>query len=654
MAIVEVAGRCNVTVRLHVAALGYAVVAALVVLEAEARAGLRLSTYFGSYYPQEIVYPLAFWALTAIYALVATWDGGGRLGPVMASAVPMGLLVHLGLLAMTFEDDAAALRLTGYFHQYATTVVAAVGVVVLTLGFLALLALRRGELDGVWLPLVYLPGVQVLFGWPARTALLLAISGLLALLTWRVRTSDRGQRLAGALSRLVRGDLVFAAFLLVLSLLFRVLAAQRLVNMGLETVLLNADDATQYDLNARALLQGQFVSTSYSAGYSAVTAFLYWLGGSHVPSVLILQALISATVPVAVWLIGRRTFGEATGRAGALLAALSQLLIYNAVNLAREMASIVLAAWGVVLLLGLADPAKRDFRLCRVVLLAMLGGVLISVEPVFAVVSVFLALGFGSARWRLARRQSEITFAVITLTGLVLALLVSRDPVVILAAGLVASVGYHYYPYVGTPSRVGLTAAAILVAWTVAALVNMTVTGEFSTVTRTKTYAIHVSKDFNPYAQELLNRGVNVFAHGAGSIVNFFDRPLVNAALIGQKISLDLRRFFFEGNTGLFDPLFLANGSFFAANLTCYAIVFGMLGLAAAGREMVAGERAPEKAIVLGVLGIYATAYIVLFFGMTRFRATVQPLLLLAVAHGLVVTLRSLRLSGGRLGWLTK
>lgn len=120
------------------------------------------------------------------------------------------------------------------------------------------------------------------------------------------------------------------------------------------------------------------------------------------------------------------------------------------------------------------------------------------------------------------------------------------------------------------------------------------------------------------------------------SISNIILHPVVGLHLLLQKLWLDFRLFFFGGHPGSFDLLFVIRNSLFSGNLLFYAYVATAIGIWAilgTGIWRPSSSRWERTILVTTILS-YSLTYIVLFVGMTRFRATIHPLLLLFTALG--------------------
>jgi len=589
-----------VSVWRHVAAIAYVVAAG--VLVARLGPSLEPSTNFGDFYPQRVDYPVFFWALTGAYMGVASRGLGWPLAQTAVHTLALGLLLHVNFLCLAFiGDDATVSRLTvPYFMYYTRAVVALILIVTSAIGFRYAVGALRAVTIPFWLPLAYLPIVNLTIGSPRWAVPVVALGAATALVAPRVTSWVKPRDLWMKGRSILADPKGFAVAVALLALLMRMTAALRLGGMELETILMNSDDATQYDLNARGLLDGSGVMSgednagmsNYSSGYSLFLAMLYGLTGRSVGVVLIIQAVVSSSLPVALYWVGRRCSGELAARVGAVLAALSQLLIFNAVNLTREMLSLLLLV-PTIWIFQIATPGGGRVRR-KLVFGGVLLGLLILVDPTFIVVAGAFSVVY------VLRATSRISARL--------------APVGVLWLAIFATV--------------------IPLKHLVVSPATATFVESLSLVTRGRSYAIHVSRDFNPYAQELYQRGINPFEYPDQSIANVFDDPVENALLASKKIWLDFRRFFFEGNSGGFYPLLLVANSFFSANVVFYAVVFAMIGLATSVSKLRSGDAQWEHGMLLMTMGAYAGTYIVLFFGMTRFRATVHPILILWIGIG--------------------
>ena len=598
----------------HLLAASYVLVAGVVVVrfDAEFRSASpwlssnALVTNFGDFYPTLIAYPLFFWGITVAYAVVALPSTGWKLSRLVANTVGLGLLVHVNFLCLALigHDDLLAKLPAEMFQYYVRGVIVTCLGIVAALGFVYALNVSGMNRDRYWLPLAYVPAVNLWFGPTALLVPVLVTTGL-GVWLWRSTESWAGWRTwRQSFAAHLTDWRVLTTIVFLVGVTVRVLASLRLAGMGEDIVFTNSDDASQYDHNARGILEGSGVLTevgmpgtsSYSPGYSLFLAALYGLTGRNLTAVMTVQAVLSAFVPVGVFLVGRRCAGRLVGFVAAMLAALSQLLIFNSVNLTREMGSILLLL-PLVWMLQRTPPDTVD-AWKRMWVIGGLFGCIAFIDPVFLVVAAVVLVVYGLNN-RVPLRQRVRLIGV-----LLIALYLTLMPLKL---------------FVNTPTN-----------WSEL----------LSPVSRPKVFAVHLSRDWSKPATELYQRGINVFAFPVDSVVNVIREPRVASALIAEKVWLDFRRFFFEGHSGYFSPLLLIANTFFSANLMFYACMFAGIGMLAMIGRIRSRRAVWEQVMVLVTLLAYSSTYIIAFFGLTRFRASMHPLLLLWIGLGLVVVSR--------------
>ncbi len=598
----------------HLLAASYVLVAGVVVVrfDAEFRSASpwlssnALVTNFGDFYPTLIAYPLFFWGITVAYAVAAFPSTGWNISRLVANTAGLGLLVHVNFLclALVGHDDLLAKLPAEMFQYYVRGVIVTCLGIVAALGFVYALNVSGMNRDRYWLPLAYVPAVNLWFGPTALLVPVLVTTGL-GVWLWRSTESWAGWRTwRQSFAAHLTDWRVLTTIVFLVGVTVRVLASLRLAGMGADTVFTNSDDASQYDQNARGILDGSGVLTevgmpgtsSYSPGYSLFLAALYGLTGRNLTAVMTVQAVLSAFVPVGVFLVGRRCAGRLVGFVAAMLAALSQLLIFNSVNLTREMGSILLLL-PLVWMLQRTPPDSVD-AWKRMLVIGGLFGCIAFIDPVFLVVAAVVLVVYGLNN-RVPLRQRVRLIGV-----LLIALYLTLMPLKL---------------FVNTPTN-----------WSEL----------LSPVSRPKVFAIHLSRDWSRPATELFERGINVFAFPVDSVVNVIREPRVASALIAEKVWLDFRRFFFEGHSGYFSPLLLIANTFFSANLMFYACMFAGIGMLAMIGRIRSRRAVWEQVMVLVTLLAYSSTYIIAFFGLTRFRASMHPLLILWIGLGLVVVSR--------------
>ena len=598
----------------HLLAASYVLVAGVVVVrfDAEFRSASpwlssnALVTNFGDFYPTLIAYPLFFWGITVAYAVAAFPSTGWNVSRLVANTVGLGLLVHVNFLCLALigHDDLLAKLPAEMFQYYVRGVIVTCLGIVAALGFVYALNVSGMNRDRYWLPLAYVPAVNLWFGPTALLVPVLVTTGL-GVWLWRSTESWAGWRTwRQSFAAHLTDWRVLTTIVFLVGVTVRVLASLRLAGMGEDIVFTNSDDASQYDHNARGILEGSGVLTevgmpgtsSYSPGYSLFLAALYGLTGRNLTAVMIVQAVLSAFVPVGVFLVGRRCAGRLVGFVAAMLAALSQLLIFNSVNLTREMGSILLLL-PLVWMLQRTPPDTVD-AWKRMLAIGVLFGCIAFIDPVFLVVAAVVLVVYGLNN-KVPLRQRVRLIGV-----LLIALYLTLMPLKL---------------FVNTPTN-----------WSEL----------LSPVSRPKVFAIHLSRDWSSPATELFQRGINVFAFPVVSVVNVIREPRVASALIAEKVWLDFRRFFFEGHSGYFSPLLLIANTFFSANLMFYACMFAGIGILAMIGRIRSRRAVWDQVMVLVTLLAYSSTYILAFFGLTRFRASMHPLLLLWIGLGLVVVSR--------------
>lgn len=578
--------------RNHLMAAAYLALVSIVVVIIEAQWGVRLSTVWGIQYATPVVYPLPFWLLTFAYAYFSSRRTGLTFRAWGSRAILLGAWVHLNLLAITMshETELLAQLTSGSFLYYVAALVGSVAIGSCVLSAVYCAALWRGWRDDFWLPLAYLPLAHILLQRSRGSFLVFVEVGLVVS---AVLAADRNlhRRSIEAAKRWwprLANEATIILVLYLVAFFFRFIAARRLSGMGVYTIMTNTDDPDQYHRAALAILNHEWIPRYTSVGYDVFLAGLYWLTGVKLGWVLVLQSALTSTVPIAVYLIGRRLFSRAAGIAAALLAAFSQLLIFNSVNLTREVAGSLFVPWAMVfVLLALAArQAKKGEWLA--IPAGALFGFLLAYDPTFLIVSVALAAGFMlCTRFTLLQR-------------------VRRIAVFLVVAGVCA---------------LGIVRFA---------------TGDVTILARQDQHlAKHVALDFNPYASLLYQRGINLVVNPRKFIPGILANPIENSTLFAQKLWLDSRRFVFEGNAGRFDPIVLIYGSFLAANVDFYGYLFGFIGAWIGLAGMFRRPARLDRAALYLVMLTYAAVYVVLFFGMTRFRAPIQPLLLVLVGAGI-------------------
>ena len=157
----------------HLLAASYVLIAGIVVVrfDAEFRSAWpwlssnALVTNFGDFYPTLIAYPLFFWGVTVAYAVVAFPSTGWNVSRLVANTVGLGLLVHVNFLclALVGQDELLAKLPAEMFQYYVRGVIVICLGIVAVLGFVYALNVSGTNRDRYWLPLAYVPAVNLWF-----------------------------------------------------------------------------------------------------------------------------------------------------------------------------------------------------------------------------------------------------------------------------------------------------------------------------------------------------------------------------------------------------------------------------------------------------------------------------------------------------------
>lgn len=527
-----------------------------------------------------IVVPLPLYAATAAFGSIVALMHGGMTSRLVARVAVVGLVAHLNLVLI--QMSTVELTALATFHAI---YVRAVTALLTCACFVIPYAIARLWTDRpvvLLIPLYAMPLAQLILR-PDRVVVaalgILALIGILVSTRVSIKVSRRSAIGVG-------GGLlaIFAA-----ALTARATYGLSLGRLGVDTLLANAPDAGYYYANASKLVDGMTISGQFSPGYSGFLAALFWITRKDQIEVMLAHALMGALVPIAVFALARRVADATVAWVAAILASVSGLLIYNSANLTRESLGIVLFTTLALLVLWVPRPRLRVLSWAA---LGALWGVAVVVDPVFYVVMVVALLALGV--------RDRFNGASI--------------------AGI---------------------ATAALVGLAIATLLDLRITGSATPLARDMATASHVAVDFNPYSMELAKIGIQPVRDPGAALSATITHPDLAIPLFAAKIGSDIRTFFFGGSPGLFDLVLLVKNSPFSAALLFYGYAAGIVG--ASLLILRARRDWPMRwpiATLMALVASYATTYIVVFFGMTRFRAALHPVLLILTAVGVVETAR--------------
>ncbi|MCL4218479.1 MAG: glycosyltransferase family 39 protein [Candidatus Hydrogenedentes bacterium] len=205
-------------------------------------------------------------------------------------------------------------------------------------------------------------------------------------------------------------ETVFLVLIFLLALAPRLIFVIAARNAGLSY------DESEYDMIARSLVAGKGFSAYYPfpmafrpptypwfttafrpPGYPFLLAGIYGVAGHNLLVVRVLQAIVTAFVPVLTYLIGRRVFSKGAAQLGAFFVAIYVPFVFYTLALLTENIYIPLMLLGMWLLLKSQDHQQRGY----IVMAAIAFGAAILMRPVLTFFTPLLFFWFWHARGKL-------------------------------------------------------------------------------------------------------------------------------------------------------------------------------------------------------------------------------------------------------------
>lgn len=544
--------------------------------------GWELDIIFGGFYPRRYVFPFFFYGITLLYAWVTGKKEERSLSASLASGLLLGMALQSEFLLMHFfSSDLLELGKNRLFYTYAFTAATFLLWVFAHFSWLKTFQLFQSgsltEMHGFF-PLILLSLAMPLFT-PFPIGICVFIGGVLSAWAWR-RHQEDGRKLISQIP--LASPTFWICVFMGVSFVMRAVSSVRMNQLGLETFLLNGDDAPSYHYSALKILKGEKLFGGLSYGYPFFLAVCYGITGKSVLGTLLIQSLLSALAVYPLYQIAQKICGETSARVACLLYSLSPMMIFYSTNYNRECMGVVLGIWVMWYTCKLFEQSKLSF---------------------------FSALFY----------------------GIVISFLSSMENIFlpVFAIGLF---GFFFHSAKGFFRKASWIALTLLSLYLTSSLMKLWLVGSWGIV-RDPTVLYQNSTQYSEYALEMARRKIVLVYLKWETLAAIFVDPVNNLILISKKIGYDLMRYFLEASPGLFDPTLLVRNSKFAGSLYVYGYLFGILGFVFLVRDFWK-EKTFERGAILYTIVFFSLLYCVFFFGLTRFRTEIQAFLLILVGYG--------------------
>jgi hypothetical protein len=568
-------GGLLLTVRLLAGAV-FLLPALYLVLKMEGEMGLRTNWTMNALWLKEYFIPWPYWTLGMVYFGLARAFSTkpARFLPYVQDL----LIIHIGILLIQALNQRVADGLASAAFQYYCQAY----IFVLLGGITSLSAKRLGELfkgyGNVYAAPIAIFPIGFFF---LKSPLYLGPVLFLAAIFYRWSADKKNWLFEKREKWIILG-------IVLMGLAIRLFAAWRLGQMGNEILLVNSDDGDSYFANAKRLLAGEAISNHHSIGAAALLAIFYKITGYSLPGTLLLQAFVASLLPLLAYKIVKDLWGTREALLGSFFIAFSQVIIFNSINLTREFGgSLFLVVFAFVLLWTWNRQLLGKSILFPALFLGLVAGILVTFEVVFQALLI-VAYVFLILRSRGAARTNYFLSMIIFLA-------VSTSATWLITGHALARDKATLDELMSRYSHGG---------------------------------SLLVEKHLHP---------MQFVLEPAQALTGLWREGSQGLALIGKKLNVDFKLYYFGGFLGGFDPLLLERHSAFASSINFYLVLFIFIGLVFAVKEVLNWSKVSGPTLILLLLcfghGIFYATFLA---GWARFRGTVLPLFCLFLALGIM------------------
>jgi len=394
------------------------------------------------------------------------------------------------------------------------------------------------------------------------------------------------KKAAGALKSIFSNEKVFLTCIFIIAVAFRLFLLKRtMTNPGyIDT---GADGRT-LDTLAREFLAGKPASFPGSRGYWMFLAGIYSIFGDDYFKIGLIQSIFGALAIVMIYVIAKRGFGEVTARIAAVIAALDYPLIFSAVSIGHEAMDIFYVAFTAYLLVKVRDIGINMKSICLTALTGLVCALAMATReanlliPFVAI--VWLIYVFSKSDYQRSRRAG-IYFTLLLFT----------------------IIGIAPFLYLNFKSRGSL-------------------------YDQSSPYGVvSILENYHPY---LTSIGFNPIKDLYGSMEIVADKPLIFLKALWLNYYTKFMELYFNQGYGGFDPIFLVRKP-----MTNYYLIMWFYAYLLTFFGMISVFTARFKDKAVGCLVLLMIIYKTLFYMCTitqyRYRAAIDPFLIILTAYGI-------------------
>ncbi|MFC1631918.1 hypothetical protein ACFL2I_05140 [Candidatus Omnitrophota bacterium] len=395
--------------------------------------------------------------------------------------------------------------------------------------------------------------------------------------------------------RIVFDQRVFILLIFISALVFRIFFLTRVMSSAnyYET----GSDGGYYDYLANRFLAGEYFSMPQNKGYWLFLAGIYHLFGRNYFVVGLIQSILGSLAIVLIYLIAKRAFGVLVARVAAIVSVLNYSLVFSAAAVGHQAMDIFYGLTVVYLLMKTRDVGINRKGALLLALAGIFSALLIVNREINGLLPLVVSGWLGYLFLKSGYKRSEIA-GIIGIFFLFFAL----------------GIGPFLY-------------------------LNYTECG--SLYDRTSTYSPEwIFTQLSPHLTEM---GFSPYADLEGSLKIVTQEPLIFFKAIWLNCYSKFVRLYFSQGYGGFDPIFLVRkpttNYFLTIWFYAYFLTFiGMISVFMKKTAQMIKDR-PVAYLVLSII-LYKTLIHMITYGNYRYRAPIEPFLIMFGAYGLYLMAR--------------
>lgn len=410
-------------------------------------------------------------------------------------------------------------------------------------------------------------------------------------LSGRERAYTKIKEIFILLLNIIFNEKVFLTLIFLVSVILRIFFLTRV--MTNPDYINTASDGGLYDEYARGFLTGESIGGPQNKGYWLFLALVYYLFGRDYFIVGVIQSLFGAASVILIFLVAKRIFGIVTARISSIIAALDYPLIFSAVGIGHEAMDLFYGIFVAYLLVKIYDTGIN-----------MKGNLLLA------------------------------------FTGIICGLAMANREVNILMP-LVAS-GWIIYVFLNSANNkfkiIGIISLFLLFSLLgVAPFLFSNYITSGSLYPQSSTYGVRfILEHYNP---QLTSIGFNPMRDFNRSIEIVVENPWLFMKAAWLNYYTKFKNLYFSQGYGGFDPIFLVRKPItnYYLSMWFYAYLMTFIGIISIFINKL--KNRPIAYLLLLII-IYKTAFHLFTIAVYRYRAAIEPFIIIFSAYGLYIIIQ--------------